>query len=70
MLLPRLKQLPGRVVEVQATRQKLLGQHTALEARIRELVDGAVEDVRMLARWVGVVGCWSGQVEGKGAKQL
>jgi hypothetical protein len=50
LLLPRLKQLPARTLEVQATRQKLLGQHTELEARINELVDGSVEDVLMLAR--------------------
>ncbi|GAB4823249.1 hypothetical protein N2152v2_010295 [Parachlorella kessleri] len=50
VLLPRLKQLPERAVEVQAARQRLLQQHTALEARIKELVDGAVEDVRVLAR--------------------
>ena len=49
VLLPRLKQLPERAVEVQAARQRLLQQHTALEGRIKELVDGAVEDVRMLA---------------------
>lgn len=41
---------PLLLVYSQATRQKLLKQHAALEARIRELVDGAVEDVRMLAR--------------------
>ena len=110
LLLPRLKQLPERLLEVQATRQKLLvqvgptassgicspalkashalhtcccwcrthsaaatcqalfstphmppgatchlPQHTELEARINELVEGSVEDVLMLARWVGDV---------------
>jgi hypothetical protein len=55
LLLPRLKQLPERMLEVQATRQKLLAQHTELEARINELVDGSVEDILMLARWARVV---------------
>ncbi|KAL4420877.1 hypothetical protein ABPG77_002836 [Micractinium sp. CCAP 211/92] len=50
LLLPRLKQLPERALEVQATRQKLLGQHSDLEKRINELVEGSVEDVLMLAR--------------------
>ncbi|KAI3436374.1 hypothetical protein D9Q98_002427 [Chlorella vulgaris] len=50
LLLPRLKQLPARLLEVQATRQKLLAQHTELEARINELVDGSVDDVLVLAR--------------------
>lgn len=107
LLLPRLRQLPARRLEVQAARQKLLGQvgpgcavlwwvaaagasavppaharwpapapahlsaptlhpppflprylatwppqHTELEARINELVDGSVADVLMLARCV------------------
>ena len=30
-----------------------LPQHTELEARINELVEGSVEDVLMLARWAG-----------------
>ena len=50
VLLPRLKQLPAAALEVQASRQKLLGQHSALEGRIRELVEGASEDVMVLAR--------------------
>lgn len=50
VLVPKLKQLPERIVEIQATRQKLLGQHTGLEKRINELVDESVEDVRTLAR--------------------
>ncbi|PSC68405.1 SET domain-containing [Micractinium conductrix] len=50
LLLPRLKQLPERVLEVPAARQKLLAQHTDLELRINELVEGSVEDVLMLAR--------------------
>ena len=54
LLLPRLRQLPSRQLEVQATRQKLLGDHSQLESRINELVEGSVEDVLMLARWAVV----------------
>ncbi len=48
--LPRLKQLPERKLEIQATRQKLLGQHTSLEKRCSDLVKECEEDVRVLAR--------------------
>lgn len=48
--LPRLKQLPLSKVEIQATRQKLLGQHTVLERRVVELVRECEDDVRVLAR--------------------
>jgi hypothetical protein len=48
--LPRLKQLPERKLEIQATRQKLLGQHTSLEKRCSDLVKDCEEDVRVLAR--------------------
>lgn len=50
LVLPRLRQLPARSVELQAMRQKLLSQHVALESRVIELVEGAEEDVRILAR--------------------
>jgi hypothetical protein len=50
LLLPRLKQLPDRVVDLAATRQRLLGQHSALERRVGYLVDECSEDVRALAR--------------------
>ena len=48
--LPRLKQLPLSKLEIQATRQKLLGQHNVLEKRVVELVRESEEDVRVLAR--------------------
>lgn len=48
--LPRLKQLPERKLEIQATRQKLLSQHTSLEKRCSDLVRECEEDVRVLAR--------------------
>ena len=48
--LPRLKQLPLEKLEIQATRQKLLGQHTALQKRMTALVKECEEDVRVLAR--------------------
>lgn len=48
--LPRLKQLPERKLEIQATRQKLLSQHTSLETRCSDLVKDCEEDVRVLAR--------------------
>jgi hypothetical protein len=48
--LPRLKQLPERKLEIQATRQKLLSQHTSLEKRCSDLVKEGEEDVRVLAR--------------------
>jgi hypothetical protein len=50
VLVPALKQLPSKIVETQATRQMLLGQRCMLESRVGELVDGSVDDVRMLAR--------------------
>jgi hypothetical protein len=50
VVVPALKQLPSKIVETQATRQMLLGQRCMLESRVGELVDGSVDDVRMLAR--------------------
>lgn len=50
VVLPKLKQLPERLLEVQATRQKLLAQHTVLERRMEELMAECEEDVLLLAR--------------------
>jgi hypothetical protein len=50
VLLPRLKQLPPDSLEIQATRQRLLGQHAALEGRVAALVGECEEGVRSLAR--------------------
>lgn len=50
VLLPALKQLPLQAIEQQATRQSLLSQRSALERRVTELTNGAIEDVRTLAR--------------------
>jgi len=50
VIIPRLKQLPERSVELQASRQKLLGQYVALDRRVAQLVEEGEEDVRILAR--------------------
>lgn len=49
-LIPRLKQLPPRIVEIQAARQKLLGRHASLEKRVQEIVSECEEDATLLAK--------------------
>jgi hypothetical protein len=49
-LIPRLKQLPPQIVDIQATRQKLLGRHASLEKRVQEIVAECEEDATLLAR--------------------
>ena len=50
IVIPRIKQLPEKEVEVQASRQKLLRQYTSLDTRARVLVKECKEDVMSLAR--------------------
>ena len=50
LLLPRLKQLPGGAVKVEAMRQALLAQHAALSKKAATALQEAGEDVRALAR--------------------
>ncbi|KAH7447917.1 hypothetical protein KP509_01G127300 [Ceratopteris richardii] len=49
-LLPRINQLPQRTADAVAVRQQLLAQYEVLQARLLELIQGATEEVRMLAR--------------------
>lgn len=49
-LIPRLKQLPSQIIDIQATRQKLLGRHASLEKRVQEIVAECEEDATLLAR--------------------
>lgn len=76
IVVPVLKQLPSKIVETQATRQMLLGQRCLLESRVGELVDGSVDDVRILARlWqltakmatVDVAGAYDARMERVGS---
>ncbi|CAI5996591.1 unnamed protein product [Closterium sp. NIES-64] len=50
LLLPKLRELPGSVVDGMAVRQQLLEQHAALRQRLEALSAAASEEVRMLAR--------------------
>ncbi|CAI5464236.1 unnamed protein product [Closterium sp. Yama58-4] len=50
LLLPKLRELPGSVVDGMAVRQQLLEQHAALRQRLEALSAAAAEEVRMLAR--------------------
>lgn len=50
VLLPRLKQLPERSLQLEAVRQRLLVQHNALVERMDALVQETCDDVRALAR--------------------
>ena len=62
IILPRLKQLPDRDVEVQASRQRLLSQYTTLEGRSRRLVEECKDDIRALARLWQLLGKMGGLV--------
>lgn len=50
LILPRLNQLPQRTADALALRQELLAQYEFLQARLKDLTQGAAEEVRMLAR--------------------
>ncbi|XP_078428285.1 pentatricopeptide repeat (PPR) superfamily protein [Wolffia australiana] len=49
-VLPQLNQLPKRTVETIALKQQLLSQYDLVQKRIRDLIQGAEEEVWMLAR--------------------
>ncbi|BDA44546.1 hypothetical protein COCOBI_06-0220 [Coccomyxa sp. Obi] len=72
VLLPRLKQLPERLLQLETVRQKLLAQHNAIVVRMDALVAEASDDVRVLARlWqlqnkmqsVGTAGSYGARIE-------
>ncbi|EIE21316.1 hypothetical protein COCSUDRAFT_56538 [Coccomyxa subellipsoidea C-169] len=72
VLLPKLKQLPERLLQLETVRQKLLAQHNAIVERMDALVAEASDDVRVLARlWqlqnkmqsVGTGGSYGARIE-------
>ncbi|GAB4834568.1 hypothetical protein Ancab_032827 [Ancistrocladus abbreviatus] len=50
IILPQLSQLPQRLVDTIAIKQQLLAQYDTLQTRIRDLKEGAENEVWMLAR--------------------